>query len=327
MVVTITHSGYIKRVAASNYRAQRRGGHGKIGMSTKEDDFVEYLFVASTHAYLLIFTDRGRLLWLKVHEIPLAGRTAKGRPLVNLVKLAPEENVCTILPVRTFEEGKAIFMATEKGIVKKTDLKLFSRPRPSGIIAIQFAQGDRLVSARITKPSDEVLLCTANGMSIRFGEGDARSMGRSARGVKGIELRDNDRVVSLDLVDPKVHLLSVSRFGYGKRSPAEEYRLQSRGGKGIITIKTTERNGPVVSALQVADSDEIMIGTSRGKLIRMNVAEISVIGRNTQGFRLITLDEGEHVSTVARIIHEEEAEAKAKAETEAGTAPPSETDT
>lgn len=314
MVVTITHSGYIKRGPTSTYRAQRRGGHGKIGMSTKEDDFVEYLFVASTHAYLLIFTDQGRLLWLKVHEIPIASRTARGRPLVNLVKLRHDEKLCTILPVRNFEEGMAIFFATEKGIVKKTDLKLFSNPRPSGIIAIQFAEGDRLVGARLTKAESEVLLCTADGMSIRFPESDVRSMGRSARGVKGIELRDEDKVVSLDLVDQQSKLLSVSRFGYGKRTEADEYRQQSRGGKGIITIKTTERNGPVVSALQVSDSDEVMIMTSRGKLIRMKVNEISCIGRNTQGFRLISLDEGEHVSSVARIIHEDEANEEASPE-------------
>ncbi|TVQ79180.1 MAG: DNA gyrase subunit A [Bradymonadales bacterium] len=307
MVVSVSKSGYIKRCATSVYRAQKRGGHGKIGMSTKEDDFVEYLFVASTHAYLLVFTDKGRLYWLKVHEVPVASRTAKGRPLVNLIKMRTDEKLCAILPVRDFEEGKSVFMATEMGIVKKTDLKLFSHPRSAGIIAIQFSEGDRLVSARLTSGESEVLLCTAGGMSIRFNEKDVRSMGRSARGVKGIELRDQDRVVSLDLVDSNSKLLSVSRFGYGKRSPSEEYRLQSRGGIGIITIKTSERNGPVVSALQVLDSDEIMIMTSRGKLIRMQVSEISVIGRNTQGIRLVALDEGEHVSSVARIVHEDEA--------------------
>lgn len=311
MVVSISHAGYIKRNPVSTYRAQKRGGHGKIGMTTKDDDFVEHLFVASTHSYLLIFTDTGRLLWQKVHEIPVASRTAKGRPIVNLVKLKHDEKLCAILPVKKFEEDKFIVMATADGTIKKTELKHFSNPRASGIIAIQFRDGDRLVGAKIASKGDEILMCTSTGKSIRFAESDVRPMGRTARGVRGIELSEGDRVVSLDLIDPDACMLSVSEFGYGKQTEASEYRVQSRGGKGIITIKTTERNGSVVSALQVKEKDEVMIMTSGGKLIRMKVSEISVIGRNTQGMRLISLDENEKVSSVARIVAEDDEDEKA----------------
>lgn len=308
MVVTISHEGYVKRAPTGTYRAQRRGGVGKVGMTTKEEDFVEKVFVASTHSYLLIFTDKGRLLWMKVHALPLAGRTAKGRPLVNLVRLAPDEKVCGILPVRKFEEGRFVLMATEQGVVKKTDLMQFSNPRASGIIAISFDEGDRLISAVLTNGKDEVLLSTKEGMSIRFSEEDVRAMGRNARGVKGIELDKNDRVVGADIIDPQAQLLTVCEFGYGKRTTADEYRTQTRGGKGIITIKTTERNGSVVSALQVREKDQAMIVTSGGKVIRINVAEISIIGRNTQGYRLVTCDEGERVTSVTRIREEEDAD-------------------
>jgi len=313
MVVTISHEGYIKRAPSGTYRAQRRGGTGKIGMTTKEEDFVEKIFVASTHSYLLIFTDKGRMFWLKVYEIPLASRTAKGRPLVNLVKLAPDEKVCGILPVRKFEEGRYVVMVTEQGVIKKTELMQFSNPRSSGIIAIHFDSGDRLIGASLSNGKDEILISTKDGMSIRFSEDDVRPMGRAARGVRGIDLEERDRVVGLDLIDPKAQLLTVSEFGYGKRTDAEEYRSQSRGGKGIITIKTTERNGSVVSALQVREADEVMIVTSGGKLIRIKVKEISVIGRNTQGMRLIALDEGERVTSVTRVVSDEdEIESEAK---------------
>jgi DNA gyrase subunit A len=306
MVVTISHEGYIKRAPSGTYRAQRRGGTGKIGMTTKEEDFVQKIFVASTHSYLLIFTDKGRMFWLKVYEIPLASRTAKGRPLVNLVRLAPDEKVCGILPVRNFEEGRFVVMVTEKGIIKKTDLMQFSNPRASGIIAIHFDGGDRLIGASLSNGKDEILISTKDGMSIRFAEDDVRPMGRAARGVRGIDLEERDKVVGLDLIDPKAQLLTVSEFGYGKRTDAEEYRSQSRGGKGIITIKTTDRNGAVVAALQVCEADEVMIVTSGGKLIRIKVKEISVIGRNTQGMRLIALDEGERVTSVTRVVSDED---------------------
>ena len=269
-------------------------------------NFVQKIFVASTHSYLLIFTDKGRMFWLKVYEIPLASRTAKGRPLVNLVRLAPDERVCGILPVRNFEEGRFVVMVTEKGIIKKTDLMQFSNPRASGIIAIHFDGGDRLIGASLSNGKDEILISTKDGMSIRFAEDDVRPMGRAARGVRGIDLEERDKVVGLDLIDPKAQLLTVSEFGYGKRTDAEEYRSQSRGGKGIITIKTTDRNGAVVAALQVCEADEVMIVTSGGKLIRIKVKEISVIGRNTQGMRLIALDEGERVTSVTRVVSDED---------------------
>ncbi|MBN8553843.1 MAG: DNA gyrase subunit A [Deltaproteobacteria bacterium] len=313
MVVTVSHSGYVKRLPTDAYRAQRRGGSGKIGMATKDEDFVEKVFVASTHSYLLLFTDKGRLMWLKVHELPLVSRTAKGRPLINLVRLAPDEKICGILPVRKFEEGFYVVMATKEGVIKKTDLMLFSNPRASGIIAIHFDDGDQLIGAALTNGKDEILLSTKDGLSIRFNEDDVRPMGRTARGVRGIDLNEKDFVVSLDKVDSKAQLLTVSEFGYGKRTDAEEYRTQSRGGKGIITIKTTDRNGGVVAALQVHESDQIMIVTNGGKLIRMKAAEISVIGRNTQGMRLITLDDGEKVTSVTRVSEEDDASDKGSA--------------
>jgi DNA gyrase subunit A len=274
-------------------------------MTTKDEDFLEKVFVASTHSYLLIFTDKGRLLWLKVYEIPLASRTAKGRPFVNLVRLAPDEKVCGILPVRKFEQNRFVVMATERGVIKKTDLMQFSNPRPSGLIAISFDDGDRLVGAVLTGGQNELLLCSKEGMSIRFDETEVRPMGRSARGVRGIDLEKGDRVVGLDVIDPAAQLLTVSEFGYGKRTDADEYRSQSRGGKGIITIKTTERNGSVVSALQVKDTDQIMVVSSGGKIVRLRAADISVIGRNTQGVRIVALDEGERVTSVTRLSDEE----------------------
>lgn len=306
MVVTVSHAGYVKRLPTNSYRAQRRGGTGKVGMTTKEEDFVEKVFVASTHSYLLLFTDKGRLLWLKVHELPMASRTAKGRPLINMVRLAPDEKLCGILPVRKFEEGRFVVMATQQGVIKKTDLMQFSNPRASGIIAINFDEGDKLIGAALTDGKNEILLSTKDGLSIRFAEEDVRPMGRTARGVKGIELNEKDVVVSLDIVDPKAQLLTVSEYGYGKRTDADEYRSQTRGGKGIITIKTTDRNGGVVAALQVHDSDQVMIVTDGGKLIRMKAAEISIIGRNTAGMRLITLEEGEKVTSVTRISEDDE---------------------
>jgi len=304
MVVSLSHGGYIKRSPITSYRAQRRGGVGIIGMGTKEDDFVSHLFVASTHSYLLIFTDQGRVLWLKVHEIPVAGRSAKGRPLVNMAKFRKGESLCGILPVRRFVDGQYIIMATKKGKVKKTELKQFSKPRASGLIAILFGDGDQLVGARSSSGNDEILLSTKSGKSIRFLETEVRPMGRGTRGVRGISLSESDQVVSLDLIEPGSKLLSVSERGYGKRTEADEYRRQGRAGHGLITIKTSKRNGPVVAALQVRDEDEIMIMTSGGKLIRMKVSEISVVGRNTQGVKLVSLDEGEKISSVARLVIE-----------------------
>jgi DNA gyrase subunit A len=327
MVVTVSHLGYVKRNPVSTYRAQRRGGRGKTGAATREEDFLESLFVASTHSYVLVFSDRGRVYWLKVHEIPQAGRAARGKPIVNLVRLEADEKVAAILAVRRLpeplgEEGEGeeraepapgegsqyVFLATKKGLVKKTSLEAFARPRPSGIIALSIEEGDRLIAARLTDGKSHVLLSTAQGMAIRFEEADARPMGRTAYGVKGITLEAGDEVVSADVLaeprpgDPEHTILTVTQHGYGKRTELAEYRTQSRGGKGIITIKTTERNGPVVAALRILDSEEIMLITNQGMLIRMRAKQISVIGRNTQGVRLIAIESsGEQVVAATRV--------------------------
>ena len=356
MVVTVSHLGYVKRNPLSLYRAQRRGGRGKTGAAARDEDFIESLFVASTHSYLLVFSDKGKVYWLKVHEIPQAGRAARGKPIVNLLHLAQGEKVAAILPVRRLPEapgngeeaegpeaeergeerngsGEYVFMATRRGLVKKTRLDAFSRPRPSGIIALSIEEGDELIAAQLTDGKSHVLLSTAQGMAIRFEESDARPMGRSAYGVKGITLEEGDAVVSAETIrpptpgEPPPAVLTVTTNGYGKRSELSEYRVQSRGGKGIITIKTTERNGAVVSAMAVFDPEQVMIITNRGMLIRMAVKGIGVIGRNTQGVRLITLEsKDEKVVAVARVaetgqaaeaagVREEAAEVSAPVET------------
>jgi DNA gyrase subunit A len=307
MVVTLSHAGYIKRNAVTEYRAQRRGGRGKTGAGTREDDFVSDLFVASTHAYVLAFTNKGRLYWLKVHEIPLAGRSAKGKPIINLISFQEGEQLAAIQPVREFVEGRFVMMVTKKGVIKKTDLMAFANPRPSGIIALGIDDGDALVSVNLTDGSQHILISTRDGMSIRFEESEVRAMGRSAYGVKGITLEGNDEVVSAEVVETNKTILTATEKGYGKRTEESEYRVQGRGGKGIIDIKTTERNGPVVGVAQVSDSDEIMIITNQGMLIRTPVKGISVIGRNTQGVRLITLEnEAEKVVGIAKIAESTE---------------------
>jgi DNA gyrase subunit A len=306
MVVTISHTGYIKRNPISLYRSQHRGGKGITGMETKEDDFVEHLFVASTHDYFLFLTNQGRLYWLKVHEIPQAGRQARGKAMVNLLNLQPQEKVATILPVRTFEEGKYIFMVTRKGLVKKTDLMAFSRPRSGGIIATTIVEGDEVIAAELTTGKQDIFLGTRSGLSIRFHEGEVREMGRLAQGVRGIQLREDDWVVGTAVLAQEGTILTVTENGFGKRTQTEEYRKQARGGKGIITMKTTERNGAVVGVLPVTDEDDLMIITDGGKIIRLRVKDISIIGRNTQGVRLINLDEQEKLVGVARAVKREE---------------------
>jgi len=322
MVVTISRKGYMKRSPLSTYRAQRRGGKGVTGAPFKEDDFIEHLFVASTLSDLLVFTDLGRLYWIKVYEIPEGGRTARGRALVNLVGLRAEETVTAILPVRQFIEERWVFMATKRGIVKKSALMDFSRARRNGIIACTLDEGDQLISVAILQSGDEIILATKNGMAIRFSESEVRAMGRSARGVRGINLDVTDMVVSMTVVagtggemaqgETRVSragtLLTVCENGYGKRTSLEDYRLQGRGGKGIIDIKTEGRNGPVVGVSAVQDESDFMIITSSGKVIRINAKDISVIGRNTKGVRLVDLDEGEKVAAVAHLIESEEEE-------------------
>jgi DNA gyrase subunit A len=327
MVVTVSHLGYVKRNPVSLYRAQKRGGRGKTGAATREEDFLERLFVASTHSYVLVFSNQGKVYWLKVHEIPQAGRAARGKPIVNLVQMAQGEKVAAILPVRRLPDppgggdeaepteeveekgsGEHVFMATRRGLIKKTRLDAFSRPRGAGIIALGIEEGDELIQATLTSAGDHLLLSTAQGMAIRFEETDARAMGRTAYGVKGINLDDGDEVVAAEVLPlqqegaPVPTILTLTRNGYGKRTELSEYRVQSRGGKGLITIKTTERNGPVVAAARVLDTEEVMLITNHGMLIRMVSSGISVIGRNTQGVRLITLEsQEEQVVGVARV--------------------------
>lgn len=309
MVVTISHSGYIKRNAISLYRSQRRGGRGKMGMTTKEEDFVEHLFVASTHSYILFFTDAGKVFWLKVHEVPQGGRMSRGKAIVNLLNISGEEQITAILPVRAFEPGKYVIMTTKKGVVKKTDLMSYSNPRTGGIIALTLDQGDELISAGLTDGTKEILLSSREGKSIRFSEEETRAIGRTARGVKGITLSKQDALVSMDIITPGAlgaSILSVTENGFGKRTPIEEYPLQSRGGKGVITIKTTPRNGTLVGVQQITEQDDAMLITDKGKIIRMRGEEISVIGRNTQGVKLIELEPGERVMAVTRLAEKED---------------------
>ena len=306
MVVTLSHTGYIKRTPASLYRAQRRGGKGKKGMGTKDEDFVEKLFVASTHHYLLIFTDAGRLYWLKVHELPQAGRASKGKAIVNLVNMTGGEQVTTVLAVKEFSEERNVVMATEGGIIKKTALMEYSRPRPGGIIALRLAEGDRLVSARLSDGDMEVFMATRSGKAIRFGEDKVRGMGRVAAGVKGIDLEDDDAVVAMEAVAGSPTVLTVTANGFGKRTRLDEYPLRNRAGKGVITIKTSERNGPVVGALTVDDDDEMMLISDQGQIIRMKVGGINVLGRNTQGVKLIGLKPGERLVGVASLAENED---------------------
>jgi DNA gyrase subunit A len=308
MAVTISHEGYIKRNAATLYRAQRRGGRGKIGATTKEEDFVEHLFVASTHSYMLFFTTSGKVFWLKVHELPQGGRAARGKAVVNLLNLEKDEKISAFLPVREFQPGRFVVFATKNGTVKKTDLMAYANPRKAGIIAISLDEGDEVIGVRLTDGQQEVILSTRMGQAIRFKEADVRSMGRGAGGVHGIALEEGDSLVGLDVVSPGATLLAVAERGYGKRTEMDEYRLTRRGGKGIITMKTTDKTGLVVGVRMVTDDDDIMLVTDGGKVIRTPVKGISVIGRNTQGVRLIDLAEGEKVVSIARLAEKEEDE-------------------
>ncbi len=309
MVVTVSNQGYIKRLPVTTYRKQRRGGRGVAGMDTKEDDFVRDLFIASAHQYMLFFTNQGRLYWRKVHELPKAGRTARGRAIVNLLNLSQGETVTAFLPVRDLnEESRFVFMVTRQGTVKKTALKAFSNPRAAGIIAIDLDKGDELWDAMLTSGKDNILIATHAGLAIRFPEKDVRPMGRTARGVIGIRLADDDYVVGVSPAQDTSTVLSVTENGYGKRTQVGEYRLQHRGGLGIINIKTTERNGNVVSMLTVDDDDEIVLVATDGTVIRTGVKDIRTIGRNTQGVKIMTPQPGAVVSAVARALGEKKEE-------------------
>ncbi len=304
MAVTISHRGYIKRNPISLYRAQRRGGKGLTGVVPKEEDFVENLFVASSHNYLLFFTNQGRVYWKKVHQIPEAGRMSKGKAIVNLLELQKDEKLATVLPIKEFSENSYIVMATREGLIKKTDLMAYSNPRTNGIIALKINENDELISVRVTDGSNDIFIGTKKGKSIRFSEKDIRSMGRVAAGNIGIRLEDEDEVVGMEAIKEGSTILTVTENGFGKRTKTEEYRVQSRGGKGILTIKASQRNGYVVYSYQVNEQDQLMIITEQGKIIRLRVADISVIGRNTQGVKLIDLGEGEKVVGVAKVIEE-----------------------
>ena len=303
VVVTISHAGYIKRNPVSLYRAQRRGGKGKIGMGTKEEDFVATLFTASTHDYLLFFTDAGKVYWLKVHEIPEAGRAAKGKAMVNLLALAGEEQVTATLPVKEFRDDRYVIMATRMGTIKKTELSAYGNPRLGGIIALTLDSGDKLIGVEITDGQREILLGTRQGIVIRFKEDDVRPMGRTARGVRGISLDEGNEVIGMETITPDstAAILTVTEYGYGKRTAVSEYRLQGRGGRGIISVKVTEKNGPAVSFHQVRDDDEIMVMTAEGKILRTKVDDVREISRNAQGVRLIDMGENDRVIGVAKL--------------------------
>ncbi len=301
MAVTISNSGYIKRNAISLYRSQRRGGKGVMGMGTKQEDFVEQLFIASTHDYMMFFTSRGRCHWLKVHEIPQGGRAARGKAIVNVLQLAAGEFVSAVMPVRKFEPDRYILMATKQGVLKKTQLTAFSHPRMGGIIALNLDDGDELIGVGQTDGSLNVFLGTRDGKAIRFPEEKVRAMGRSARGVRGIDLAKDDYVIGMEVVSPGDIILTATEFGYGKRSRVDDYRLTNRGGKGVINIKVTDKNGPVVGIRRVTEDDEFMLITTGGQLIRSRVQDVSIIGRATQGVRLIGVKEGDRVAALARI--------------------------
>ena len=305
MVITISNSGYIKRIPVSTYRRQRRGGRGLAGMGTKEDDWVEHLFVASTHDYVLFFTHTGRVYWLKVYDVPQAGRAARGRPIINLVGLRPEERIAGYLAVRGFPDSQYLVFATRNGLVKKTVLSAYGNPRATGINAINIEEGDELIDVLITDGGNDIVLATSHGMSVRFSERNVREMGRTTTGVRGIQLGEDDKVIGMVVLRREATLLVVSEYGMGKRSKASDYRVQRRGGKGIITLKRTEKTGSIVALKEVLPDDELMMITRHGVIIRVPVDGIRVIGRNTQGVRVMNLDSGDTLVDVARVVNED----------------------
>ncbi len=319
MAITVSNTGYIKRTAITNYRNQRRGGKGRIGMRTREEDFVSHLFVASTHAYVMIFSDRGRAYWLKVHEIPDVGPDGRGKAIANLVSMEEGERIAALLTVKEFESDRFVVMGTRRGVVKKTELSAFSNPRAGGIIAMGVEAGDSVIAARVSDAGGEVFIGTRSGMSIRFRGSDVRSMGRTAYGVRGISLRDDDEVVAMEMLAPGGTILTVTEQGYGKRTELEEYRVQTRGGIGIINIQTSDRNGKVVGIIQVGDDDELMLITQQGKILRMASTAIRTIGRSTQGVRLIDIEGDDRAVSIARLAEKDADDEKAP--DEAGKAP------
>ena len=303
VVVTLSHEGYVKTQLLDVYQSQHRGGRGKTATAVKEEDFVDHLIAARTHDTVLCFTNHGKVYWLKVYQIPQATRTSRGRPIVNILPLAEGERVNAFLPVREYKENQYVVMATSKGLIKKVSLVDFSRPRSSGIIAINLKDGDQLVNADITNGKHDIMLFTDAGKVVRFPEGKVRCMGRQASGVRGVKLQDGQKVVSI-VVSHEGDILTATENGYGKRTALDEYRLSGRGGQGVISIHVNERNGKVVGAIQVKPEDEVMLISNKGTLVRVPVAEISVIGRNTQGVRLIQLSEGEAMVSLERVAIE-----------------------
>ncbi|MEM2990240.1 MAG: DNA gyrase subunit A [Halobacteria archaeon] len=306
VIITKTHDNYIKRMPIDIYRMQRRGGRGVIGMQTKAEDLVEDLFIASTHDYILFFTNKGRAYWLKVYEIPSGDRYSRGKAIVNLINIQKDERITASIPIKSFSEACYLVMATKRGIVKKIPCRAFAKPRRTGIIAIGLKEGDELVEVKLTSGTEEIILSTKNGKAIRFRETDVRSMGRNAIGVRGIRLRGDDEVVSMEIVREKSTLLTITENGYGKRTSLEEYRCAHRGGQGVITIITSSRNGKVVAVKEVADGEELMLITSLGVIIRISANSIPVQGRNTQGVKIMNVAEGDRVVGVAKIAREEE---------------------
>jgi DNA gyrase subunit A len=321
MVVTVSHSGYVKRTSVSTYRKQRRGGRGLNGQGLKDEDFVEHLFIASTHDYILIFTEDGRCFWLKVHEIPQAGRAAKGKPIVNLINVTADTKISAMVPVREFRDDQFLLFVTKGGTVKKTALSQYANPRSTGIKAIKIESDDELMDVQITAGTNDIVLATKHGLSIRFHEADVREMGRDTTGVKGIELGEDDEVIGLVVVKREATLLVVTARGMGKCTGIDEYRVQKRGGKGIITVHRTEKTGEVVALMEVLSDDELMLITKLGVVIRMPVKGIRVSGRNTQGVRLVNLDEGDFVMDVARVVSEDDRSDAGEGEEPAGVAP------
>jgi len=305
VVITITHQGYIKRTSLDEYRSQRRGGKGMKGMATRKEDFIEDLFIASCHDFLLFFTNFGRLYWLKVYQVPELGRAARGKAIVSLIQMSSRERITAVFPVKEFSEGQFLFMATRKGYVKKTSLIAYSKPRASGINAIKIEDNDELIGVRATNGEKDIILSTRDGMSIRFNEKNVREMGRTARGVRGINLKPGDEVVSVGVVEKDSSLLTVTENGFGKRTEVSEYRLQSRGGKGIINIKVTKKNGAVVGLKLVSDSDELMLITQSGMVVRCPIKDIRTTGRAAQGVRIIRLSGKDKVASIAKVVKEE----------------------
>ena len=300
-MVTLSHGGYAKIQSVDIYQAQRRGGRGKAATAVKDEDYVEHLLVTSTHDTILCFSDKGKVYWLKVYQLPQAGRTSKGKPIINILPLDKEERITSILPLREYQEGQFIFMATSNGTVKKVSAEFFTRPRPSGLIAIELEGDNTLVGAAITDGNQDLMLLGSNGKAIRFKEEDVRPMGRTARGVRGIRLGEGAKLISLIVVNPEGQLLTASFNGYGKRTRMQDFAVQGRGGQGVIAMQINERNGAMVGAVQVDHGEEIMLISDKGTLVRTRVDEVSVQGRNTQGVILIRLSKGEHMVGLERI--------------------------